>query len=206
MKVLKFSVGTMMTNCYFIVDEETKRCALVDPGDDAERLLEKLKEKGLTVEIILLTHAHFDHIMALPAIQSATNAPIALHKSEAELLSDNDKNCMRRFGRRDLAMPTPTRLLEEGDTVSVGNQIIRVLHTPGHTPGSVCYLAGSNLLTGDTLFFGSCGRTDLYGGDYQQMLSSLSRLCSLEENYRIFPGHGASTHLLYEKENNIYLQ
>ncbi len=206
MKVLKFSVGVMMTNCYFIVDEQSAACAVVDPGDDADKLLEKLKDKGLRVACILLTHGHFDHIMATPALHAATGAPIYLHEADAELYADNDKNCMRRFAGVDLPMPIPTRLLKEGDRIPLGNGSITVLHTPGHTPGSVCYLAEDNLLTGDTLLYGTCGRSDLYGGDYRKLLASLKRLCKLEKNYRIFPGHGTSTHLFHEIENNIYLR
>ena len=196
----------MMTNCYFLVDEETSRCAVVDPGEDAAKLLSKLTEKGLTVQLILLTHGHFDHIMAVNEIQAATGAPIALHKADLALYQDNDKNCMRRFAGRDIPLPPPSILLSDGDTLPLGNQTITVLHTPGHTPGSVCYLVGDNLITGDTLFYGSCGRSDLFGGDYRLLLQSLDRLKALKENYRIFPGHGASSHLDNEKINNIYLR
>lgn len=206
MKVLKFSVGVMMTNCYFVIDEESAHCAIIDPGEDDEKLLGKIKEKGLTVDAILLTHGHFDHIMALPAIAEATGAPVMLHRDDEELYMDNDKNCMRSFSNMDLVMPAPSRLLEEGDTVQIGNGRILVLHTPGHTPGSVCYELEGALLTGDTLFLGSCGRSDLYGGDYRQLLSSLHRLRDIPENLRIFPGHGASTHLAHEKETNVYLR
>ncbi len=206
MKVLKFSVGTMMTNCYFLICEDTGACAIVDPGDDAEKLLAKLQEKSLHPVAILLTHGHFDHIMALPQIIKATSAPLMLHEEELALYQSNVNNCMRRFAGKDLAMPMPHRLLKEGDTVKIGTESVTVLHTPGHTPGSVCYLAGENLITGDTLFLGSCGRSDLYGGDYRALLSSLARLCALEKDYRIFPGHGASTHLFREKETNPYLQ
>jgi len=205
MKILRFSVGVMMTNCYFIVDEESAACAVVDPGEDADKILAKLKDKGLRVEAILLTHGHFDHIMALPALVAATGAKVMLHEKDEALYSDNDLNCMRRFAGVDLPMPPIDRLLRESDEIAVGGSRIRVLHTPGHTEGSVCYLCGEDLITGDTLFAGSCGRSDLPGGDYRTLLSSLHRLRDLPDDYRIFPGHGTSSHLERERHTNVYL-
>lgn len=205
MKILKFSVGVMMTNCYFLVDTETMRCALVDPGDDAEMLLGKIAEKGLTVEKILLTHAHFDHIMALPQIRKATGAPLYVHSEDKELLLDNEKNCMRRFGEVDLPMDPPEFTFEDGEVIPIGKDSVTVMHTPGHTRGSCCFIAGEEMLTGDTLFRGCIGRHDLWGGSYATLSASLEKLKGLETDYKIYPGHGTTSRLFFEKENNIYL-
>ncbi len=206
MKILTFPLGEMQTNCYFLIDEATNKCAVVDPGGECERILNILARHGLTVTDILLTHGHFDHMMALGELRRATHAPLSIHSHDAPALADPTISYMKQFGGIDRAEEPAERLLEEGDTVTVGETVLTVLHTPGHTPGSVCYLCGDKLISGDTLFRGSIGRYDLYGGDYDTLMQSLQRLAALEGDYRVYPGHGSSTTLETERKNNLYLQ
>lgn len=206
MKIATFPVGLMQANCYFLTDEASGTCLMVDPGDEAPRLLDKLRERGLTLAGILLTHAHFDHMMALEEIRQKTSAPLALHEADAPALSDPSLSLFDRFAHSRETFAPAERLLHDGDTVTLGGETIRVIHTPGHTPGSVCFLAGDRLLTGDTLFRDSVGRHDFPGGDFGQLRASLARLRDLPmEDCRIYPGHGPSTSLARERRFNPYL-
>ena len=205
LKIAKFIVGTMGTNCYFLIDESTSKAAVVDPGAECEKILEKLAARGLTCEKILLTHGHFDHIMALEELREATKAPVYIHGADAELLSDPEKSYMRQFAGISASCRAPEVTLSEGDSVSIGSQTMTVLHTPGHTQGSVCYDDGEHLICGDTLFKGGMGRYDLYGGDFATLTQSLRRIAELPGDRSIYPGHGMSGTLSSERENNMYL-
>lgn len=209
MKILTYSVGVWQTNCYFIVDD-AGNAAAVDPGDDFDKLKSKIEERMLHVEAILLTHGHFDHIGALEQLRGYTGAPVYIHSDDAALLCDADKSYMKPFGGRDDICRPAEKLLCDGDTINIGEVSVKVIHTPGHTPGSVCYLATEGeqraLLSGDTLFRGSIGRYDLLGGDYEQILSSLKILHALPFDCKVYPGHGASTRLEAERETNVYMK
>lgn len=206
MKIAKFILGNMQTNCYFIIDEETKKCIVVDPADEFEVIVQKLNDKGLTVDKIFLTHGHFDHMMALEKLREYTGAPLYIGTEDNELLLDCDKSLMSFYG----GVHTPCReadvLLKDNDTIDFCGNTIKVMHTPGHTKGSVCYLIGTDMICGDTLFRGSIGRYDFYGGDYKIILASLERIKALDIDYKIYPGHGASSKLSYEKEYNLYMR
>ncbi len=206
MKIYKYTVGSMSTNCYFAVDEDTLETMVVDPGDDFEKIASVISSKGLRVVKILLTHAHFDHILALEKLRELTSAPLLIHKDDEKGLYDPEKTLVLRFTGR-LFSPKPAEvLLSDGDKISVGKSTFTVMHTPGHTPGSICILSDDAIISGDTLFRGSIGRYDFPGGDYDRLMTSLEKLKSLNFDYKIYPGHGPSTHLNYEKENNLYLQ
>ncbi|MBE6637103.1 MAG: MBL fold metallo-hydrolase [Ruminococcaceae bacterium] len=208
MKLYKYSVGAMGTNCYLAVDEATKEAAVIDPGGDYEKIAAAIAAKDCHVSAILLTHAHFDHLLALEPLRKLTGAPLYVHAADAPFLSDNTLNLMQRFSGETLTIRPPEQLLHDGDTVAVGQEAFTVIHTPGHTPGSVCFLNRDTIVTGDTLFRESIGRYDFPGGDYATILSSLGKLVALGQNgidYRLCPGHGPSTHLNYEKEHNLYL-
>ncbi len=210
MKIYKYTVGPMGTNCYLAVDEATKEAVLVDPGEDADRLKEAIADKGCRVAAILLTHAHFDHILALEPLRGFTGAPLLLHEKEAPFLTDGDLNLTARFSDRSVSFRPAEKTLSDGDVIPVGNASLSVLHTPGHTPGSVCYLdrEDGNLLCGDTLFREGIGRYDLPGGRYPDLIASLQRLKALadgETDYRVLPGHGASSRLSHELSFNPYL-
>lgn len=205
MKIQKFIVGSMGTNCYFLIGNNSDECAVVDPGAEAGRIIQKLEEKKLKCTHILLTHAHFDHIMALETVREATGAPVFVHEADSEFLTDNDLNCMSVFSSEKIKMNPAENLLKDGDVLEIAGERVRVMHTPGHTPGSVCFLCGSDIVSGDTLFRGSIGRYDLPGGDFMTLLSSLKAISELDGDRRIYPGHGPSTTLTREREANLYL-
>ncbi len=205
MKIFKYSVGVMGTNAYIILDEETMEAALVDPGDEPDKLLNVLDSKGASLTYIILTHAHFDHILALPEIKEKTGASLLVHKDDAPMLADNSLNLLSRFSGRDMAFPIPDRLLSDGDTVNLGAVEIGVIHTPGHTLGSVCLSVGDDLISGDTLFRENIGRYDFPGGDFETIMTSLHKIKALQVKGKIYPGHGMSTTLEHELTYNTYL-
>ena len=195
LKVHAMALGDYQTNCYIIHDESSKSCCIIDPGYDADFILEKLSKLGLTLEAILLTHGHFDHVGAVKELAAETSCEVYLHPE-------------------DLSMPPMmtagklyyTKTYAEGAILKLSGLEIAVLHTPGHTPGSVCLLVENAIFSGDTLFQGSCGRTDLPGGNWATIVASLKRLASLEGNFWVFPGHGGSTTLRDEKKYNPYMR
>lgn len=203
MKVSYFSVGALGTNCYIV--SGNGRAAIIDPGGDAQRILNVVKCNNLTVDCILLTHAHFDHIMAVDELCEATGAPVYVGAGDAPMLYDANFNLSAMVYPEQMVERTADRLLFEGDVVRVGDATLTVMETPGHTRGSIC-LAGENVLfTGDTLFHGSIGRTDLPGGDMGVLRHSLERLAALEGDYTVYAGHGEETTLSFQKKANPYL-
>lgn len=205
MKIFKYSVGVMGTNAYIILDGETMEAALVDPGDEGDKLLSALESKGASLSYIILTHAHFDHILALSKIKKKTGASLLVHEDDAPMLADNSLNLLSRFSGKEVVFPSPDRLLKDGDTVKLGCGTIGIIHTPGHTPGSICLSVGDDLISGDTLFRESIGRYDFPGGDYQTIMSSLQKIKELDVKGKIYPGHGMSTTLEHELSYNTYL-
>jgi len=206
LKIQIFSLGAMQTNCYFIIDEATHDCAVVDPGDECDRILSALSSHGLNIKMILLTHGHFDHMMALDKLRKTTGAPVLIHTDDADALTTPTISYMYQFAGIDKPDAPADRLISDGETLKLGESEIKVMHTPGHTPGSVCYICGDKMISGDTLFRGSIGRYDLYGGDYEVLCESLEKLKNLEGDYRVYPGHGSSTTLENERRTNLYLQ
>lgn len=189
------------TNCCLIGDEAANVCAVVDPGGSPELVLDMVARSGLELKMVLLTHAHYDHVGAIPALlEQYPGLPVYAHEGElCPAGSPNPRYFLPHLGGNQ-------RTYGEGDTVKLGGLVIRVLHTPGHSRGSVTLLAGDLMLSGDTLFAGSCGRVDLPGGDEGQMWASLARLGRLTEDWTVWPGHGEATSLDYEKQTNPYLR
>ncbi len=190
-------VGPIETNCYLIGDETAGVCALVDPGDEAQVLLDAVAKTGLTLSAVFLTHGHYDHRDAVPDIlQVYPDLPVYIHYKE----------------RLQTGLPSryyyggPCVTYGEGDTVSVGTLSFQVLETPGHTAGSVVLLGSDILLAGDTLFAGSCGRCDLPGGSVRDMLQSLRRLAEIPGDRQVYPGHGPATTLAEERRFNPYMR
>lgn len=205
MKILTFILGVMQTNCYFLIDEATGETAVVDPAASADIIAEKIKERGFTLKYIILTHAHFDHIMALEGLRGFRNTPVYIHTDDAEALLHPEQTYMDQFGGVNTPCQPADVVLNDGDVLYLGQSKIKVIHTPGHTMGSICLITGDIIISGDTLFRGDIGRYDLYGGDYSQLLHSLGILAALDGDYKVYPGHGSSTRLSYEREHNIYL-
>lgn len=205
MRIFKFTVGAMGTNSYILLDDKTKKAALIDPGDEPDRLISALKTKDASLSYIILTHGHFDHIMALDKIKKKTGAPILIHRDDAVMLEDRALSLLDRFGNSDIEVPRADRFLSDGEIITLGDSEIKVIHTPGHTPGSVCLLIGDELMSGDTLFRESIGRYDFPGGDYGAIITSLEKIVSLGVKGKIYPGHGMSTTLEHELDFNTYL-
>jgi len=197
------TVGVVSTNCYIVSDPETGEAAVIDPGDGADGILAYLRRKNLSARYIFLTHGHFDHILALEGIRRETGAAAVIHEADADYLRNPSLN--NSFGIRT-APAEPDILACHGSKYPLGRQTVEVLHTPGHTPGSVCLRIGNALFTGDTLFEGDCGRCDLPGGDYKAMLQSLRFLASLEGDYNVYPGHDVSTTLDRERKRNVNMR
>ena len=195
MKIITITGGSLYTNCYMAYAEDSDTCVLIDPGFDAEQILEKVRAQGKTLEAVFLTHGHFDHIGGVKDIAAQTGCRVYIHEADLALPS-----------QLTVGTVPATDHYDEGDTVTAAGLTFRVLHTPGHTPGGVCLLCEEAMFAGDTLFAGTCGRTDLPGSSPKQMRDSLSRLAKLEGNYRVLPGHGIYSTLDMEKRTNPYLQ
>lgn len=198
----QFSCGQLGTNCYVVYDD-TGRCVIVDGDGDGRAVMDFIRFQGLTCERVLLTHAHFDHIGAAQAFRRAYGCDICIGALDAPLLSDPWRNLSAMMSE-----PygfTADRVFQDGDTFTVGTMDFTVLLTPGHTQGSVCYVVESLLLSGDTLFAGSCGRMDFPTGSQTQMQRSLARLAALPGDYTVLPGHEGSTTLSRERRANPYL-
>ncbi len=192
MNIQTLALGAYQTNCYILT--RGSDALVIDPGYEADTILDALQ--GLELKAVLLTHGHFDHVGAVKDLAAETGCAVYIHAAEGTMPP------MMTAGPLYY-----THTYGEGDTISpIPGVNLTVLHTPGHTPGSVCLLCGQDLFSGDTLFAGSCGRVDLPGGDPAQMIQSLSRLASLQADYRVHPGHGESTTLAREKRYNPYMR
>lgn len=199
MQIKVIPVGPIQTNCYFLIDETAQVAAMIDPGDDWEVLHDLVGKLGVELQYILLTHGHYDHTTAVPELHKQyPDAKIYIHKADAN-------------GAGSRLFPLAGQIenlnyYDEGDTLTLGTLTISVLHTPGHSPGSVVLKVEDVLFCGDTLFAGSCGRTDLRGGSYEEIMVSLKRLGELEGNFHVLPGHEFTSDLDRERKTNPYLR
>ena len=195
MKIIAMPVGSYQTNCYMVWNEDSDTCVLIDPGYQPEELLEQIRIKGKSLEAILLTHGHFDHVGGVKHIAAETGCRVYICQEDLTLNPAITAGAIYY-----------THTYAEGDSVQAAGLAFQVLQTPGHTPGSVCLLCEDAIFSGDTLFAGTCGRTDLPGGSGKQIMASLKRLSQLQKDYQVLPGHGPSSTLSEEKRSNPFMQ
>lgn len=197
-------VGPLEENCYLLGCPETHKAVVVDPGTDAGRILRRIEELGLHPEAILNTHGHIDHVAANAEVAEHYGIPVWIHEDDAYMLSQKDSYGLAEVLRARTS-PAPGRRLKDGDILEVGTLRIQVIHTPGHTPGSCCFLVGQDCLSGDTVFEGCVGRTDLEGGSGEALIRSIrGKILPLDDAVRLYPGHGPSTTVGDERSTNPY--
>ena len=203
MKIKRIDPGFGCSNTYIVWDEKSGDGVMVDPGGFAEKLI--AEAVGVNIKYIVLTHSHFDHIGALEKVAQITGAPVVIYKDEALALTDPKYNLSRLAGVPENKKEADITV-SDGETLCVGDIQLKFIHTPGHTKGCMCMFVGEkDLITGDTLFNGSIGRTDFEGGDFAQMKESLAKLCRLDDDVKIYPGHGEESTIGFEKMTNPYL-
>ncbi|CAB5127111.1 MBL-fold metallo-hydrolase superfamily [Olavius algarvensis associated proteobacterium Delta 3] len=204
MIVKTLAVGPIMANCHILGCETTMEAAVIDPGDEADRILHTLAESELTVKLILNTHGHFDHVGGNRRLKEATDAPLMIHEFDAPMLASLSQSASA-WGLRAEDSPAPDQFLEDGDSVSFGDLSLTVIHTPGHTRGGVSFHADGAVFVGDTLFAGSIGRTDFPGGDYETLIASIQKkLFPLGDDVMVYTGHGPKTSIGREKRTNPF--
>lgn len=205
MQMTRLVVGPLQVNCFIIADERTRDAIVVDPGDDAQDIIAVIKDRGLTVKYIINTHAHFDHVGANKAVKDATAAQILLHEGDAPLLATVSQHA-RMFGMAAPSSPPADRYVKHGEVLDLGDLSITVLHTPGHSPGGISLLVNGAVFTGDALFEGSIGRTDLPGGDLMTLITAIKEhLMALPDDTQVFSGHGPATTIGRERRENPFL-
>ena len=204
MKIMQLCVGIVATNCYIVYDEKSREAAVIDPGDNATSILSAAKKEKLDIKYVLLTHAHFDHILAAHEVLAATHAQYVVPEGDLWLLKRENMGQFRSLASAYVE-DKPDLLANEGTQVTFGGMTATYMNTPGHTPGSSVIRIGDCLFTGDTLFRHECGRCDLEGGDFGQMLRSLRRLHDLEGDYKVLPGHEGISSLSEERAANPYM-
>ena len=204
MIIKRLELGLFATNCYIVSSENGKEGMIIDPGDDAGQILKNVENLGLGIKIIVLTHGHLDHLGALKKVKEATGAELAIHANDAYFL---EKRPLKAgFGLSYPETPPPDRLLEDGDSIDIGDLHFSVLHTPGHSPGCICLLGNGVVFSGDTLFNYGIGRTDFAGGSYSQLMNSIhTRLMVLPDETAVYPGHGPETTIGAERRGNPFL-
>ena len=202
MIIKRFIAGRLENNIYLVADEKSSEAVLIDATQDLPEIQKAVKDLGVKVKYILLTHGHFDHILGLNSLKKSLNAPAVICKDDL-VISDNINEFTRLFGLPDSVPPKYDMYIKDGDEILLGSYKIKVIHTPGHTEGGVCYLVDGKLFSGDTLFRGSVGRTDLFGGNFGKLSDSIkNKLFKLDDKIEVFPGHGDMTTIGFEKKYN----
>lgn len=206
MRIKTLILGALGTNCYILEDTATRKCAIIDPADDVGRILQETEKRGIDIECIILTHTHFDHMLALNELYEKTGAVVYVGRGDKAGLFEPTLNLSAFMGNAVCVFSGEARVLSEGDTVTFGEITLDVIETAGHTPGGICLISQKDLciFTGDTVFAGSIGRTDFPGGDYNTIINSLERVLSYPDEFLIYPGHGAATTVANESVCNPY--
>ena len=205
MKIVQIPNGQFVENCYLVTDEASRECVVIDPGEEAGLILRRITEAGVRTVAIWVTHAHLDHVMGVPRLSRETGAPIYLHPADRELYDHVIQQGLA-FGIRVESLPPPDREFVPGETVRVGTVGFTVRHAPGHSPGSVCLVGDGVVFTGDVLFAGSIGRTDLPGADFDTLIRSIEReLLVLPDPTMVYSGHGPETTVGRERGTNPFL-
>ena len=205
MFIERLLVGNMEANSYIVADEDTKEAVVIDPGGSAEKILNVLEQNNLNVKHVINTHGHVDHIAANEKIMAETEAQLLIHEADADFLQEPELNLSSFMGAQNIISPAADKTLQAGSQIDCGAINLEVLHTPGHTKGSICLLGDNLLFSGDTLFSRGVGRTDLPTGSRQQLNQSLTQLLELSAELKIYPGHGPATTLAELKEINPYI-
>ncbi|ADJ26074.1 putative metallo-beta-lactamase family protein [Dehalogenimonas lykanthroporepellens BL-DC-9] len=204
MIIERLVVGPIQANCYLVGDPASREGLVIDPGGDGEVIVERIKALGLRIGHIVLTHGHFDHTAAAEMVKSATGARLAVHQDDLGLL--NDDFLPRMAGFRVEPLPAPEVVLRGWEDIAVGALRFTILHLPGHSPGGIALYSQDAVFTGDSLFAGGIGRTDLPGGDYDTLIDSLNqRLLALDDDIKVYPGHGPDTTIGTERRGNPFL-
>jgi len=199
-------VGPLLSNCYIVWDEKIKQGAIIDPGDDAKYILEKIKEININIKYIIATHGHFDHVGAVAQLKKETQADFLAHKEDFFFIEDG-KNAAQQWGFTIEQPPKPDRFIDDGDIIKIGEFELQVIHTPGHSPGGVSLLHDKMVFAGDTLFQGSIGRTDFRQGSLEELKQSIqNRLYSLPDDTIVYTGHGPVTTIGAEKKYNAFVR
>lgn len=205
MNVFRIPAGIYAVNCYIVFSEDSKSGIVVDPGGSADEIIKFVEDNNIDLKYIVLTHGHGDHIGGVKALKDKYDIPVLIHKEDEEMLKDANKNLSKTmaFGAIEII---PDRTLVDGDIIKFGELEATILHTPGHTKGGICLKIENYLISGDTLFKGSIGRTDLYGGDYETLISAIkTKLLVLDDEIVVLPGHGQSSTIKNERISNPFL-
>jgi len=203
-KIKKIISGPLEVNCYLVYDTQTMHTLIVDPGEDGEHVIKEIESGAFIPEMLVNTHGHYDHILSDELIRKRFSIPLAAHKDELLMLADPKKNGSAFYGI-PAAVNAPEIMLEDGQKVELSFVSFTVIHTPGHTKGGICLLFDGFIITGDTLFAGTIGRTDFPYSSYEDMMSSLEKIKRLEPSLEIYPGHGSRTTLANELRHNSFL-
>ncbi len=204
----RLTVGPLDVNCYLIWDRDTRKAAIIDPGGDSDDIIRQVSSLELSVEWVLITHGHPDHCFDAGAVAREYGARVGMHQADLRPLSDVEVQLLAMvYDLSAYQQPTPTDLLSDGDTITLGESKVRVLHTPGHSQGGLCFVTDAGVFCGDTIFAGSVGRTDFPGGSYEQLIESIrTRILTMDDSTPLYPGHGPETTVGAERRANPFLQ
>lgn len=206
MQIKTLEVGSLGTNCYIVFCDDTREGVVIDPGGDGDKIIKVIEDNKLKIKYIINTHGHHDHTGANRKLKEYTNVELLIHENDGDMLTSPKRNFSMFLGEENSG-PEADRLLNENDIISFGNCKLQVIHLPGHTPGGIGLYAEKEgvLFSGDTLFYGSIGRTDLPGSDYQEMVLSLQKLMKMPDQTIVYPGHGPKTSIALEKQINPFI-